>query len=250
MLDKTGTVTREDGAGRRRRSQRRLAQGGASTCRRGRGRLEHPIGSAIAAAARAELGPLPDVRVRQQAGVGSRAGGGQRRRDRPRRRRRRGRGDAMPVARLVVRDTVKATSGQGGRGASAPLGLDPVLLTSDRRETASAIAAEVGIGTYSPRYPGDKVREIERAAGRRRGGGDGRRRCQRCARARAGRPGIAIGTGTDVAIEASDLTLVSGIRAAAVTQSPARRTLRTIQTNPFWAFAYNVADSTRGGRTS
>jgi Cu+-exporting ATPase len=123
------------------------------------------------------------------------------------------------------------------------LGLTPVLLSGDRADPTNAIAAEVGIDrVLAELYPDEKVAEIRRLQGE---GevvamiGDGVNDSPALAQADLG---IAIGTGTDVAIEASDLTLVSGdLRAAADAIRLARRTLGTVKGNLFWAFAYNVA---------
>ncbi|MDX6407530.1 MAG: P-type Cu+ transporter [Gaiellaceae bacterium] len=205
---------------------------------------EHPIAQAVAAAARAELGTLPEVtRFRNVPGVGvlGLVDGHDvevARRD----------GaitvswDGQPRATLTVRDVVKPSSAQAVRQLKE-LGLTPVLLTGDDERTAHRVAEEVGIEqVLAEVLPHDKEAEIRRLQ---EAGevvamvGDGVNDAPALARADLG---IAIGTGTDVAIEASDLTLVSGdLRAAADAIRLARRTLGTIKGNLFWAFAYNVA---------
>jgi P-type Cu+ transporter len=205
---------------------------------------EHPIARAIAGAARAELGMLPPVeRFRNEPGAGvagvvegrdvqvGRNGG-----------RIEVAWDGATRAALTVRDTIKPSSGLAVEELKG-LGLTPVLLTGDSRATAERVAAEVGIErVLAEVYPNDKVAEIKRLQ---ESGevvamvGDGINDAPALAQADLG---LAIGTGTDVAIEASDLTLVSGdLRAAADAIRLARRTLRTIKGNLFWAFAYNVA---------
>jgi P-type Cu+ transporter len=143
---------------------------------------------------------------------------------------------------LVVADTVKPTSAEAV-AALKTLGLRPVLLTGDNQTTAGAVAAEVGIDeVIAEVLPADKADVITRMQAE---GhvvamvGDGVNDAPALARADLG---LAIGTGTDVAIEASDLTLVSGdLRAAADAIRLSRATLRTIKQNLAWAFGYNVA---------
>ena len=245
ILDKTGTITEGkmdlaevvvlEGATR----ADALRLGGAVESA-----SEHPIAQAIARAARRELGDLPKVMdFRNLPGIGVRGlvdghevevG----RRD----------GaitvawDGRAYATLTVRDTVKPTSAEA-IGQLKALGLKPVLLTGDNEQTGRRVADEVGIErVLADVYPEDKVAEIRRLQD---SGevvamvGDGVNDAPALAQADLG---LAIGTGTDVAIEASDLTLVSGdLRAAADAIRLARRTLRTIKGNLFWAFAYNVA---------
>ena len=152
--------------------------------------------------------------------------------------------DGTARAVLVVADTVKATSTEA-IGGLRHLGLRPVLLTGDNRRAAAAVAAEVGIDSgdvFAEVLPSDKVDVIRRLQGE--GAvvamvGDGVNDAAALAQADLG---LAMGTGTDVAIEASDLTLVRGdLRAAVDAIRLSRRTLTVIKGNLFWAFAYNIA---------
>jgi Cu+-exporting ATPase len=149
-------------------------------------------------------------------------------------------GEARAV--FVVADTVKPTSAEAV-DALKRLGLRPVLLTGDNEATARAVASDTGIDeVIAEVLPGEKADVVARlqADGRTVAMvGDGVNDAPALAQADLG---LAIGTGTDVAIEASDLTLVSGdIRAAADAIRLSRATLRNIKQNLGWAFGYNVA---------
>ena len=229
---------------------------------------EHPIGQAIAEAARFELGELPDIesftnreglgvegivdshalivgrpslltdwamhlppqleaaRIAAESDGKTAIAAGW---------------DGEVRAVFVVADTVKESSPEAV-GQLKALGLLPVLLTGDNESTAQAVAAQVGIErVIAEVLPGDKADIIHRLQGE--GDvvamvGDGVNDAPALATADLG---LAIGTGTDVAIEASDLTLVSGdLRGAADAIRLSRKTLGTIKGNLFWAFAYNV----------
>ncbi|NKY12961.1 heavy metal translocating P-type ATPase [Streptomyces somaliensis] len=149
-------------------------------------------------------------------------------------------GEARAV--LEVADAVKDTSAEAVRRLE-DLGLTPILLTGDNRAVAEAVAAEVGIGrVIAEVMPEDKVDVVRRLQAEGRSVamvGDGVNDAAALAQADLG---LAMGTGTDAAIEAGDLTLVRGdLRAAADAIRLSRRTLGTIRSNLFWAFAYNVA---------
>ncbi len=149
-------------------------------------------------------------------------------------------GEARAV--LVVADTIKPTSAEAIAQLRA-LGLTPVLLTGDNTATAEAVAGELGIDrVVAEVLPEQKLDVVRRLQGEGRVVamvGDGVNDAAALAQADLG---LAMGTGTDVAIEASDITLVRGdLRAAADAIRLSRRTLRTIKGNLFWAFAYNVA---------
>ncbi len=150
--------------------------------------------------------------------------------------------DGEAKAVFVVADTVKDTSAEAVAALKA-LGLRPVLLTGDSESTARTVAAEVGIEeVLAEVMPSDKADIVRRLQAEGRVVamvGDGVNDAPALAQADLG---LSIGTGTDVAIEASDLTLVSGdLRAAADAIRLSRATLRTIKQNLAWAFGYNAA---------
>ncbi|HEV8098898.1 MAG TPA: heavy metal translocating P-type ATPase [Gaiellaceae bacterium] len=270
VLDKTGTVTQGrievaallPAAGVEEAELVRLAAAAE-------GASEHPIARAIAEHGRARLGALPEVEsFRNRAGLGIEAlvDGHAVVVGRPSLlaewglalpvELERAREDVEEAGRTVVAvawdgavrgliavaDRVKPAS----REAIAELrrlGLQPVLMTGDNERSAGTVAAEVGIERVLANVlPGEKAAEVRRL--QEQGEvvamvGDGVNDAPALAQANLG---LAIGTGADVAIEASDLTLVSGdLRAAGDAIRLARRTLRTIKGNLFWAFAYNVA---------
>jgi P-type Cu+ transporter len=270
VLDKTGTVT----AGKMSLVEVVPAEGVArQDALRLAGALEHasehPVARAIASAAERELGVLAPVGAfgnREGLGVEGSVAGVEVVVGRPALLAERGlamppeleaarataesRGqtavaagwDGKARAVFVVADTVKPTSAEAV-GQLKEIGLRPVLLTGDNETTARAVAAEVGIDeVIAEVLPGDKAEVVRRLQAEGRVVvmvGDGVNDAPALAQADLG---LAIGTGTDVAIEASDLTLVSGdLRAAADAIRLSRATLRTIKQNLGWAFGYNVA---------
>ena len=266
VLDKTGTIT----TGRMTLHEVYVADG---TDERELLRLagalehasEHPVARAVAAGAEERVGPLPSAEHFENVpgrGVRGRVEGrevavGRLYDDLPEELAR-ARSEAESGGRtavvvgwdgaargvVAVADAVKETSAEAVRELRA-LGLTPVLLTGDNRAVAEAVAAAVGISpgdVIAEVLPEDKVAVVRRLQGEGRSVamvGDGVNDAAALATADLG---LAMGTGTDAAIEASDLTLVRGdLRVAADAIRLSRRTLSTIKGNLVWAFGYNVA---------
>jgi P-type Cu+ transporter len=232
---------------------------------------EHPIAKAIARDARAEIGPLPDVedfRNLEGLGVSGTVNGQEVVVGRPRlladlsielppvlaelKQLSEDEGrtvvavarDGVVTGLLAVSDTVKPSSAAAVRQLRE-LGLRPILLTGDNRTVAEAVARQIGIDENDvivdvlPAEKVDAVRTLQRSGRVVAMVGDGVNDAPALATADLG---LSMGTGTDVAIEAGDLTLVCGdLTAAADAIRLSRRTLGTIKGNLFWAFAYNVA---------
>jgi P-type Cu+ transporter len=236
VLDKTGTVTE----GRVRLVENGLPPEALRLAGAVEDASEHPVGRAVAEAARRHFGSLPPVDAFHNLagrGVTGIVEGHRVEIDR---------GnvsiDGVLAGRLSVADTVKPTSAEAVAQLRS-LGLAPVLLTGDSEEAARKVAKEVGVErVVAGVMPGEKADEVRRlqAAGEVVAMvGDGVNDAPALATADLG---LAIGTGTDIAVDASDLTLVSGdLRAAADAIRLSRRVLATIKRNLFWAFAYNVA---------
>ncbi|WP_277621664.1 heavy metal translocating P-type ATPase [Mycobacterium paraense] len=230
---------------------------------------EHPVAQAIARAAKAELGNLPAARDFANVGgqgvhavvdgrwvavgreslladrgqhLGAELSAAKTRAERDGKTAVAVGWDGRARGILVVADTVKPTSAPAIRQLRR-LGLTPVLLTGDNETVAQRIADEVGIAqVIAEVLPADKVAAVQRLQAEGRVVamvGDG---VNDAAALAAADLGLAMGTGTDVAIEAADLTLMRGdLRAAVDAIRLSRRTQRTIKTNLFWAFGYNVA---------
>ncbi|MDH3594506.1 MAG: heavy metal translocating P-type ATPase [Rhodospirillales bacterium] len=150
--------------------------------------------------------------------------------------------DGVLAAVVAVSDPLKDSSREALQALQA-LGFEAAMLTGDNRATAEAIAREVGIGqVLAEVLPDQKAAEIKRLQGEGKSVafvGDGINDAPALAQADVG---IAIGTGTDIAIEAGDVILMSGdLRGIVNAASLSKRTLRTIWLNFFWAYAYNVA---------
>ena len=237
VLDKTGTVTE----GRIRLVENGLAPEALRLAGAVEDASEHPIGRAVAEAARSALrlsaagGCVPQRRGPRRH---------RRRRGPPGRGRPRERCPSTAFSPADCRSSTRSSRRAPRRSrSSARLGLAPVLLTGDSEEAARKVAKEVGVervvAGLMPGEKADEVRRLQEAGEVVAMVGDGVNDAPALATADLG---LAIGTGTDIAVEASDLTLVSGdLRAAADAIRLSRRVLATIKRNLFWAFAYNVA---------
>ncbi|MGJ4109083.1 heavy metal translocating P-type ATPase [Corynebacterium macclintockiae] len=248
VMDKTGTVT----TGTMRVVDVEPADGNREEVLRAAAAVEayseHPIGRAIAEAGREEFGSLPEVSgFRNLPGHGVegtldgqviRVGRGDEGASRNKATTVSISADGRAIGTISVADTVRPTSAEAVRKMHE-MGLKTVLLTGDNQQVADAVAREVGIDeVIAGVMPEDKVahvRSLENVAMV----GDGVNDAAALASADLG---IAMGSGTDAAIEAADITVIrDDLLAAADALRLARKTLRTIKANLFWAFAYNVA---------
>ncbi|WP_298075884.1 cation-translocating P-type ATPase [uncultured Corynebacterium sp.] len=248
VMDKTGTVTTgtmrvvdvEPAGGNREEVLRAAAAVEAYS--------EHPIGRAIAEAGREEFGGLPEVTgFKNLPGHGVegtvegqviRVGRGDEGASTNKATTVKVSADGRAIGTISVADTVRPTSAEAVRKMH-DMGLKTVLLTGDNQQVADAVAREVGIDeVIAGVMPEDKVahiRSLENVAMV----GDGVNDAAALASADLG---IAMGSGTDAAIEAADITVMrDDLLAVADALRLARKTLRTIKMNLFWAFAYNVA---------
>ncbi|MGJ4153534.1 heavy metal translocating P-type ATPase [Corynebacterium macclintockiae] len=248
VMDKTGTVTTgtmrvvdvEQAGGNREEVLRAAAAVEAYS--------EHPIGRAIAEAGREEFGGLPEVTgFKNLPGHGVegtvdgqliRVGRGDEGASTNKATTVKVSADGRAIGTISVADTVRPTSAEAVRKMHE-MGLKTVLLTGDNQQVADAVAREVGIDeVIAGVMPEDKVahiRSLENVAMV----GDGVNDAAALASADLG---IAMGSGTDAAIEAADITVMrDDLLAVADALRLARKTLRTIKMNLFWAFAYNVA---------
>ncbi len=146
--------------------------------------------------------------------------------------------EGKEVGSITVLDTIKDSAKEAVKKLG-DMGIETVMITGDNQKTAKAIAKEAGIAkVYAEVFPADKERIVREISGTVAFVGDGINDAPALA---ASDVGIAIGAGTDVAIEAADITLVNkDLRSVAMAIDLSKKTMRTIKMNLFWAFSYNV----------